>query len=229
MDANAHDFFAYWPDGNALAGTVHRFSRQGSIWGFAEELVSANGGAHDLFGWAISPDSASSRVAIGAPYDDDPVHGVDAGTVRIVELPCAAPVAYCTAKTNSAGCAPPIGYAGIASLSSGSGFTISASQILAQTSGALIYGLGGRTALPFQGGTMCFLPPRRRTPLQSSAGGAMHTCTGAFAFDFNVWAATSGDPALAPGQRVQAQFWSRDPLSVPPAGLTEALDFYLAP
>jgi hypothetical protein len=137
---------------------------------------------------------------------------------------------YCTAKLNSLGCYPRISAVGDPSASSGSGFTISCSDVIGQKSGLLFYGLNGTAALPFQGGTMCTLPPVKRTPVQSS-GGSPFLCDGTFAIDMNAFAAGgTGDPALSvAGTIVDCQWWSRDPASPSTTSLSDALEYFIEP
>jgi Tol biopolymer transport system component len=140
------------------------------------------------------------------------------------------PRIYCMPKTNSLGCMPAIAFSGSASASAGTGFDISASGVLGQKPGLLIYSLSGPSALVFQGGWLCVQAPLVRTPPQLSAGSS-GTCSGAYTFDFNAWIASGADPALVAGQDVWAQYWSRDPGFAPPdsTGLTDALAFSIGP
>jgi hypothetical protein len=151
--------------------------------------------------------------------------------VLILTSQCASQT-YCTAKANSQGCVPSIGATGSASAGAGSGFLVTATNVLGQKTGMVIYGTSGRTAVPFGGGTLCVAAPLRRTPAQNSGGSASGAdCTGQYAFDFNAWIAIGFDPALVPGAVVDAQYWSRDPGFAPPdnIGLTDALEFAIAP
>jgi hypothetical protein len=138
----------------------------------------------------------------------------------------APPSGYCTAKPNSQGCLPAIAAAGVASASSGLPFPISASSVINDTVGILIYGYQP-AATPFQGGTLCIGGAVVRTPGQSSGGSAAGTdCTGAFSFDFNAWIASGIDPQIAAaGQQVNAQYWSRDDAASFGSSLTDALEF----
>jgi hypothetical protein len=135
---------------------------------------------------------------------------------------------YCTAQTNSSGCVPKIASSAIvpASLTHASGFTISATNVLAGKIGILFYGRG-RNAVPFQGGTLCVQPPVQRTPPASSGGTV--ACTGQFALDFNAWIASGADPSLSAGDRIDAQWWSRDPAAVSTTNLTNAIELEIAP
>jgi len=135
---------------------------------------------------------------------------------------------YCTAKVNSAGCTPAIASSGSPSASAGSGFVISASQVLSDKSGVLFYSKSGPAALSFLGGVLCAQPPLVRTKLQTSGGSP--PCGGSFAVDFNAWIASGVDPALAAGQEVNAQYWSRDPGFAPPnhMSLSDAIEFVIA-
>jgi hypothetical protein len=138
----------------------------------------------------------------------------------------AAPVAYCTAKLNSQFCLPAIGSVGFASASGGSPFLITAINVINQKNGLLFYGYAPQ-AVPFQGGTLCVLQPLRRTPTMNSGGSAAGTdCSGTFAFDFAARIASGVDPLIqVVGQRVNAQFWSRDPQDPFTTNTTDALEF----
>lgn len=147
-----------------------------------------------------------------------------------LDFACGFASSYCTSKVNSLGCTPAIATSGSASASAGSGFAISATLVLNQKQGLLLYGTSGPAAVPFHGGWLCVAPPRRRTPVQSSGGSsAGSNCSGAYVFDFNAWTATGSDPALIAGATVNAQYWSRDPGFAPPnnVGLTDAVEFHL--
>ena len=119
---------------------------------------------------------------------------------------------------------------GIPSASGAQGFFLDAQLILNHKAGLLIYSTTGSNAAPFAGGTLCVLPPVRRTPGQNSGGSSVGVdCTGTFSFDFNAWIATGSNPALLAGATVWAQYWSRDPQSSWGTVLTDALGFYINP
>jgi hypothetical protein len=136
---------------------------------------------------------------------------------------------YCAPKVNSAGCVPDIGSAGVPSVGAGGGFFITASNVLCDKTGFVIYSVSGPAATPFFGGTLCMTGPFRRCPAQNSgcAGGA--PCGGHYSMDFNAFAhAPTADPALLiPGRTVWAQWYSRDSGFLPPnnIGLTNAVRF----
>jgi plastocyanin len=140
------------------------------------------------------------------------------------------PEIYCQAKVNSQGCTPQIGSSGHASASEPDPFAISAAQVLNNKSGIFFYGLSGQLAAPFQGGTMCVAPPRRRTPVQGSGGNPPpDDCSGAFSFDFNALIQGGSNPSLVPGVHVNGQYWYRDPQTASTTGLTDAIEFAVEP
>jgi hypothetical protein len=143
----------------------------------------------------------------------------------ILRLECGAST-YCTAKTNSLGCVPSVSVSGVASLS-GSSLVVGASGVLNNKSGILFWGRAAASA-PFQGGTLCVMPPTLRTPVQLSGGttgGA--DCTGAFSYDFTThYLLTAG---LAVNDDVYCQYWSRDPASPSTTNLTDAARFRICP
>jgi predicted deacylase len=155
---------------------------------------------------------------------------VTATSAQVLEVSLvSAPLAYCTAKVNSALCLPTIGSTGSPSASAGSGFSISAANVLDNKNGLLFYSKSGANALPFQGGWLCVKSPQTRTAVQSSLGSP--PCNGSFSFDFNAWIASGADPGLVAGAQVWAQYWSRDPGFAPPdnTSLTDALQFTICP
>ena len=96
----------------------------------------------------------------------------------------------------------------------------------------LLYSTAGPNAAPFFGGTLCVLPPVKRTPGQNSGGSiAGVDCSGTFSIDFNAWIASGVNPALIAGCTVWAQYWSRDPGFPAPfnSSLTDAQTFVIWP
>lgn len=136
---------------------------------------------------------------------------------------------FCTAKLNSQGCLPSIGSTGTPSASSAAPFVITATNVVNNQFGMLFYGFAP-DAQPFQGGTLCAQTPVRRTFVIHSGGNAGPSdCSGVYGFDMNAWIRSGPDASLVAGTRVVAQFWSRDPQSVTPTGLTNAIDFTIMP
>ncbi len=142
-------------------------------------------------------------------------------------------IVYCTAKPNSLGCLSAIAASGTASATDPDPFTITASMQLNFKNGLLFYGLTGRAAIPFLGGTLCVAPPLRRTNLQNAGGTAppANDCSGTFSFDFNQWFQAGSDPLVQVGQVLRAQYWSRDPQNADGSGsaLSNGLEFYVCP
>ncbi len=175
-------------------------------------------------GARITFDSSAANLV---PGDGNGAYDV---FLRELGPPCPAPVAYCSAKLNSLGCRPQIAAAGWPSLSHPAPFLISASEILSNVSGVLIYSKSGAAGIPFQGGTLCVLPPVIRTAGQSSGGNPPpQDCSGSLSFDFRAHALSGADPGLIVGAAVWVQYWSRDPGFPPPenTNLTDALAFSL--
>ncbi|MCY3000748.1 MAG: hypothetical protein NTV21_02920 [Planctomycetota bacterium] len=146
-----------------------------------------------------------------------------------VEMPVAMPSAYCTAKVNSLGCSPAINSIGYASASSSQPFLITCSNVLNNKSGLLFYGFG-QIAAPFQGGYLCVQPPSTRTPLQLSGGTTgFPDCSGQYSYDFNALIRSGVDSRLFQGVSACAQYWMRDPASIPTVGLSNGLGFVINP
>jgi probable HAF family extracellular repeat protein len=167
--------------------------------------------------------SSDGRVIVG--------HGLNASFQREVwriELP---PIAenFCTAKVNSLGCTPAMTSSGIASASSTLPFDVGAVNVLNNKNGLLYYGLAPLNA-PFQGGTKCVAQPARRTGVQDSFGNAgPNDCSGAYSIDLNVLIQGGGDPALAIGETIYTQYWTRDPASPSTTGLTDGMAITIFP
>jgi hypothetical protein len=138
--------------------------------------------------------------------------------IFVRELPTPATV-YCTAKVTSGGCLPAITATG--QPTPVGGFVVRVEQVEPNALGMLLYSTSGAAAAPFQGGTLCLLPPVQRLTQHDSGGAA--PCTGLLAQDFSAWLASGADPALASGQQVWLQGWFRDPGAAGGSGLSDAL------
>ncbi|MCE9595497.1 MAG: hypothetical protein K8S98_15020 [Planctomycetes bacterium] len=135
-------------------------------------------------------------------------------------------VVYCTAKVNSLGCTPAIATVGPPSLGVGT-FKITAANVLNKKSGILFWG-SKSSGTAFQGGHLCVKPPLIRTAVQSSGGSTSGTnCTGSYSFTWSHPYNTAH--GIVVGQRIFAQFWSRDVASPSGTGLTNAVDFTFIP
>jgi len=138
-------------------------------------------------------------------------------------------LSYGVPKPNSLGCMPRIDSYGVPSASATIPFGVTASQVLNQKPGILIYGLAS-AQIPFQGGFLWVKPPFTRTPFQNSDGNPLpDDCSGTFDFEFNEMVITGIDPTLVPGTKVYTQYWSRDPLDPWTSSLSDALQFTILP
>lgn len=201
-------------------------------WGSTATLVA------DVQGWLDSPSTNCGWILRGPESGSKSAKKFEARTSLAQYVPKLhvtytqpPPTAYCTSKTNSLGCAPAIGFSGTPDANAGSGFTISLGNTLNQKQGLLFYGTSGPHTGAFQGGTLCVLPPTKRTPAQSSGGNPTpaNDCSGAFAYDFNVRIASGIDPALVSGAHVWSQYWSRDPADFFTTNLSDGLRFFIFP
>ena len=133
------------------------------------------------------------RVFFGSLFENVPVHRI-----------APAPVTYCTGKLNSLGCPPSIGFSGLPSASASAGFAVVGANVRNQTTGTLLYSVGGRALVPFQGGVLCLASPVRRTPARSSGGVPPPTsnCSGAWRLDMNALSAGLAGGAPDPAASV---------------------------
>jgi hypothetical protein len=144
---------------------------------------------------------------------------------------------YCTAKTNSLGCLPSISSTGTPSATAGSGFNLVVANVLNNKNGLFFYGVNGRAALPFQGGTLCVKSPVKRTfGIGSGGNPPPNDCSGIYTLDMNAFAVSSGPPAplpalTVPGTVVDCQVWGRDPGFAAPNNttLSNGLEYTVGP
>ncbi len=211
-------------------GAIDEFELVGGAWQRIALHLAPTPTQGDAFGlWLASGSAIGDYWLAPDPFCD--LFGPNAGAVHFYENRCLGPASYCTAQVNSLGCTPRVTHQGAPSASAASGFTIRATTLRNQQNGLLFYGVNDRAALPWLGGTLCVEPPLRRTPLSNSGGSPApaNDCSGELSLDFNAWAAVSNDPALFLGQRVRAQFYSRDMGAPANLNLTDAIEFYLEP
>ncbi len=171
---------------------------------------------------------SGKTLLIGAPGTDFQFH-VD-GAVDHFDLPDGT-LLYCQGKVNSAGCVPFMAHNGVPSASGTQPFVLTGAQVLPNEPAFLIYGFA-KSNLAFHGGKLCVKLPFRRLlpPKQAPAFGAP-PCTGLLERNFNNRIQSGVDPLLTAGQRVFAQWRTRDPAD--PAGFgdgfTDAVRFTVCP
>ncbi len=176
------------------------------------------------------------RLLAGSPCIDtgDPLSEVDPDGTRadMGAFPSdngGAPSLYCTGKLNSLGCTPTVDFVGYASASDSDAFEITAHLVRNNKLGLYYYGYAASTT-PFQGGIKCVSSPVIRSPVQNAGGNATgDDCSGSYAYDMNVRIQSGNDPLLLVGVTAFGQFWMRDPQSPSTTGLSNAIEFRVAP
>ncbi|MBK8177312.1 MAG: hypothetical protein IPK67_00075 [Planctomycetes bacterium] len=205
----------YSPSGSLAARGREPAPAQG--FGFPRDLALGPGGRAYVVGdFAPFPGTGGDAVCLA----------FDASVIQT----------YCTAKVNSLGCTPQIAALGLPSASASSGFSISASPVLNNKPGLLLYGIAGRWDLPFQGGFLCVRSPRRGPPVNSGGNPPPNDCSGMYSLDMNCFASGGCGgtplPELAlPGTVVDCQWWGRDPGFATPNGstLSDGLEYVVRP
>lgn len=172
---------------------------------------------------AVAFESTSTNLTGGTPPSVTP-------QVYVNEGPCTGSIfTYCTAKMNSLGCLPAIGSSGEPSQSGPDNFYVTASNVLNNKLGMMLWSQG-QASFPFFGGTLCLQSPITRTPAQLSGGTPTgNDCSGTYSYHFSQ--AYMLQHLLAGNTTVYAQYWSRDPgFGIPNnIGLTNALSFTICP
>jgi hypothetical protein len=127
-----------------------------------------------------------------------------------------------------------MGFTGSPSVAAASGFTLDVANVEGAKQGLVFYGLSGRKADPWAGGSTSFLCVK--APLQRmgamNSGGAAGQCNGALSIDWLAYLAANPSALGAPfaaGATVNAQAWFRDPPAPKTTNLSNALEFFTAP
>ncbi|MEM7204703.1 MAG: hypothetical protein AAF628_30880 [Planctomycetota bacterium] len=188
----------------------------------------ANGLSDDLDAMSIAPQPLFDCLANGREDAADlaifaGVSDLDSNNDGFADVcgPLASTV-VCNGLPNPLGCTGQIATSGAyASMSSQQPFLVTATDVPANVTGILIYGL--QTSTPING--VCFITPFVRTGPLFSGGGA-GACSGTLQTDFNPIAAQS--PIAMAGQAIYAQFLFRVP-GFTGTGFSQITSFTLFP
>jgi len=221
---------------NNTATNLEGFSAGSVTYSNGDAASAGTLGNIDIDPLFIDAPNGNLRLGVGSPCVNagDPASEVDADGTRadMGAYPSdngGAPSVYCTAKLNSLGCAPTVDFSGYASVSDVDAFRITCTKVISNRQGLFYYGYAA-TATPFQGGTKCVATPTLRMPIQNSLGNpAPDDCSGSYAVDMNARIQSGIDAMLVVGVNVYGQFWMRDPQSPSTTGLSDAIQFRVAP
>lgn len=210
---------------SALAGSTVRYSAvEGGYPGtgnIASDPLFWNVDALDVFLKPGSPCIDTGNPGLSLDPDGS---APDMGALPFDPAHCGVPTRYCTAKINSQGCSPGIATSGTPSLTGPDDFFVTASDVINQKPGIMIWGLGPLAA-PFQFGTLCVASPLRTGPQNSGGNVGPDDCSGTFSF--HVSQAFLAAESLGWGDTVFAQYWYRDPNDPSGfgSGLSDAMRF----
>jgi len=202
---------------------IYQFERVNGTWIEKAQLVTSEQTGVDGYPENVNYEGGN-MVFSGA--NGVVTNGIIAGAVyvHVIDTP---PATYCTGKVNSLGCVPQIGSSGKPTLSGPDDFLATATEVLPQRPGLLLFGQSGELDAPFFGATLCVAPPLKRTSVQLSSTGT--ACDGTYAFAFTQ--AYMASHRLDPGDTVHCQYWMRD-VSHPDGtgiGLSTGLEFDVQP
>jgi hypothetical protein len=143
------------------------------------------------------------------------------------------PTSYCTGGTSASGCKPTLKSVGTASATLEKGFIVYTTGLEGNKDGIFFYGQNGRQAAPWGNGSsfQCVSPPVKRSPLRNGTG-TTGQCDGWAQNDMNAtWCPTCPKNSPIVGQKLQIQFWYRDPqnTSNQTTSLTNALEVDICP
>lgn len=149
-------------------------------------------------------------------------------SVRTIDGVCPTPSVYCTPKISSGGCVPSMFALGTPSLGHPSQFTLGATALETGKSALVFFGTTGPNGVPFQGGTLCVLPPHYRLAVASSGGAG--ACQGSVGYTLaDLLAHGQGGDLVTLGATIHAQAWFRDPASPSTTGLSDGITFSVCP
>ena len=210
-----------------LAGPVGVPLAQGGVFGafrnnFYVTYTGSLLSSLDLLA-AVGSYGFSGLTVFNWTIDDGPFNPMlmDFATLEIEALGA---TLYCQGKQHSGGCTPALGSSpGLPALSGGP-WHVTAASLLNNQPCVVIWGLASNNG-PFQGGTLCVLPPVVRTPVQQSGGNPPpFDCSGAMQLDLT----SVIPPALVP-VTVYVQLWGRDPGDPFTSSLSNALEVLVGP
>lgn len=216
FDSQNKPYVAYQMLNNQRRAAVRRWS--GSSW-VPVGGTGFSSGAADYMSMAIDRNDVPLVV-----FRDG-----QSGTRLTVMRYAPSPITYCKGVVSSLGCTPVIGASGIPSVTDPTPFLLTATQIINNRAGILLYSLHPDN-VPFLGGYLCLRSPLKRAGVVYSDGSMDGAdCSGTFSQDFNALIQTGQFPDLVPGAMIFAQYYYRDSHGPNGPGLTNGLRFTIGP
>lgn len=218
------------PD-NIGSGYVRAFcGRTGRELFTIEGKALGDGFGHDIAAAGTAKGDGAPCFVVGAP-SANPGVVIDGGEGSLWSACPLTPHVYCTARTNSQGCTPKIAaVGGFPSAAQPANFEVRATQVLDGKPGIFFYGssitMPGATP-NFFGSWICVKTPITRTPPRNATATGAPPCTGVYTIALDELMLL--DPALAPGQVVFGQWWTREPGLAEGFATTNAIEFTICP
>ncbi len=162
-------------------------------------------------------------------FSVDVLHSPATPSALLLPVGAGEPLGFGWSQTNSQGCTPQIVASGAPSLASNAAFTVNATNVLNNKDGVFLYSFERKKKV-IGGGSLWLGSPLVRTGRVDSGGNSgPDDCSGSYSYDFGGRMRSGLYANLVAGERIYAQFWSRDPQASGGTNLTHGLEFTILP